>query len=197
MQVRRAENRHPTARATSTRSPGARGGRASTTSGYVVAQAPEHVIENLLLEQKASGKKFVRRKPPEKGYVPWDKATFTRLISAPPERLLPQFQVTHGMLLNVLGRAHEDGCRAMQSLIRRSHGTPKEKKAHFRRAWQLFRALVERKIVEFVPRDAEGVHLRLNVGLQQDFSMNQTLSLYVHDTLPLMDPQAPDYALVC
>ena len=37
--------------------------------GYVVAQAPEHVIENLLLEQKAGGKKFVRRKPPEKGYV--------------------------------------------------------------------------------------------------------------------------------
>ena len=104
--------------------------------------------------------------------------------------------MTHGTLLNVLGRAHEDGCRAMQSLIRRSHDTPKEKKAHFSRAWQLFRALVERKIVEFTPRDAEGVHLRLNVGLQQDFSMNQTLSLYVHDTLPLMDPQAPDYALV-
>ena len=164
--------------------------------GYVVAQAPEHVIENLLLEQKGSGNKFVRRKPPEKGYVAWDKATFTRLISAPPERLLPQFQVTHGTLLNVLGRTHEDGCRAMQSLIRRSHGAAKEKKAAFRRAWQLFRALVERKIVEFIPRDAEGVHLRLNVGLQRDFSMHQTLSLYLHDTLPLMDPQAPDYALV-
>jgi hypothetical protein len=34
------------------------------------------------------------------------------------------------------------------------------------------------------------------VELQDDFSMNQTLSLYVHDTLPLMDPLAPDYALV-
>ena len=92
--------------------------------GYVVAQAPEHVIENLLLEQKGAGKKFVRRKPPEKGYVAWDRSTFTRLISAPPERLVPQFQVTHGILLNVLGRAREDGCRAMQALIRRSHGTP-------------------------------------------------------------------------
>ena len=124
------------------------------------------------------------------------RATFTRLIAAPPERLMPQFQVTHGTLLNVLGRRHEDGCRAMQSLVRRSHGTVKEKKAQFRRAWQLFRALVERKIVEFVPRDAEGVHLQINVGLQRDFSMHQTLSLYLHDTLPLMDPQAPDYALV-
>ena len=175
---------------------GRAGRRGYDNVGYVVAQAPEHVIENLQLEQKASGKKFVRRKPPEKGYVPWDKATFTRLIAAAPEKLLAQFQVTHGTLLNVLGRPHEDGCRAMQALIRRSHGTVKEKKALFKRAWQLFRALVERKIVEFAPRDAEGVHLRLNVGLQQDFSMNQTLSLYVHDTLPLMDPQAPDYALV-
>ncbi len=175
---------------------GRAGRRGYDNVGFVVAQAPEHVIENLQLEQKGGGKKFVRRKPPEKGYVPWDKATFTRLISAAPERLLPQFQVTHGTLLNVLGRPHEDGCRAMQALIRQSHGTAKEKKALFKRTWQLFRALVERKIVQFAPRDAEGVHLRLDVGLQQDFSMNQALSLYLHDTLPLMDPQAPDYALV-
>ena len=166
--------------------------------GFVVAQAPEHVIENLALERKAGGKKnFVRRKPPEKGYVPWDKTTFTRLISAPPEKLTPQLQITHGTLLNVLGRPHEDGCRAMQTLIRRSHEPAKNKRAHFKRARGSFSArLVERRIVEFVPRDAEGVHLRLNVGLQQDFSMHQTLSLYLHDTLPLMDPAAPDYALV-
>jgi superfamily II RNA helicase len=165
-------------------------------AGYVVAQAPEHVIENLQLEQKASGKKFVRRKPPEKGFVAWDQATFTRLISAAPERLQPQLQITHGTLLQVLARPAEDGCRAMQALIRRSHEPAKAKKAHFQRTWQLFRALVERGIVEFIPRNAAGVHLRLNVGLQQDFSMHQTLSLYVHDTLPLMDPQASDYALV-
>ena len=164
--------------------------------GYVVAQAPEHVIENLALERKASGKKFVRRKPPEKGYVPWDKTTFTRLISAPAERLLSQLQITHGTLLNVLSRRHEDGCRAMQTIIRRSHEPVKAKKAHFKRAWQLFRALVERKIVGFVPRDSDGVHLRVDAGLQEDFSMHQTLSLYLHDTLALMDPQASDYALV-
>src|SRR5438874_750894 len=38
--------------------------------GSVVAQAPEHVIENLKLEQRAQkGKKVVKRKPPDKGYV--------------------------------------------------------------------------------------------------------------------------------
>lgn len=176
------------------------GGRAGRKgfddAGWVVAQAPEHVIENLLLEQKAGARKFVRRKAPEKGFVQWDKATFARLISAPPERLAAKFQVTHGMLLNVLGREREDGCRAMQALLRRVHDTPKARKAHVRRAWQLFRGLVERRIVGFGNAGEAGPRLRLNVDLQQDFSMNQTLSLYVHDTLPLIDPQAPDYALV-
>ena len=165
--------------------------------GWVVAQAPAHVIENLQLEQKqaAGGKKFVKRKPPERNFVNWDKQTFARLIAAPPEPLTSQFQVTHGMLLNVLSRP-SDGCRAMQELIARCHEMPKAKKALTRRGWQLFRSLVERGIIEFVPPTAEGAKVRVNVALQDDFSMNQTLSLYVHDTLPLMDPQAPDYALV-
>ncbi|HEX8296239.1 MAG TPA: DUF3516 domain-containing protein, partial [Chthoniobacteraceae bacterium] len=161
--------------------------------GWVIAQAPAHAIENLQLEQKA--KKFVKRKPPEKNFVNWDKQTFARLIAAPPERLTSQFQVTHGMLLNVLSRT-TDGCKAMRELIARSHELPKSKKALSRRGWQLFRALVERGIIEFIPETPEGAKLRVNVALQDDFSMNQTLSLYVHDTLPLMDPQAPDYALV-
>lgn len=38
--------------------------------------------------------------------------------------------------------------------------------------------------------------LRVNVELQDDFSMDQELSLYLLETIPLMDPQAPDYALV-
>ncbi len=165
--------------------------------GWVVAQAPAYAIENLLLEQKQAGggKKFVKRKPPERNFVNWDEKTFTRLIAAPPERLTSQFQVTHGMLLNVLSRP-TDGCAAMRDLIAGCHEMPKAKKALTRRGWQLFRALVERGIVEFIPQTAEGAKVRVNVALQDDFSMNQTLSLYVHDTLPLMDPQAPDYALV-
>src|SRR5262249_58163072 len=86
--------------------------------GYVVAQAPEHVIENLRLGEKAQeGKKVVKRKPPEHNFANWDLATFKRLIAAPPERLTSRFQVSHGMLLNVLSRP-TDGCRAMRELIR-------------------------------------------------------------------------------
>ena len=54
--------------------------------GWVVAQAPEHVIENAKLAQKA-GKKFVKRQPPDRNFVAWDEQTFQRLILAQPERL--------------------------------------------------------------------------------------------------------------
>jgi len=165
--------------------------------GWVVAQAPEHVVENIKLEEKAArdGKKSTKRKPPEKNFVNWDKQTFVRLMHAQPERLTSRFQVSHGMLLNVLSRKG-DGCRAMQRLIRDCHDTPKAKKDHTKRAWQLFRSLLDRRIIEFIPRTVEGAYLRVNVDLQDDFSMDQTLSLYLLDTIPLIDPQAPDYPLV-
>jgi hypothetical protein len=164
--------------------------------GWVVVQAPEHVVENLQLEKRAAekGRKFVRRKPPDRNFVAWDRNTFQRLIGAPPERLTSRFQVTHGMLLNVLSRP-EDGCRVMRDLIRHCHDSPKAKRGHRRRAWQLFRSLLNRGIVEFTPPTPEGARLRVNVELQDDFSMDQTLSLYLLETLPLLDPQAPDYTL--
>jgi superfamily II RNA helicase len=177
------------------------GGRAGRKGfddrGWVVAQAPEHVIENLKLAEKAArdGKKSVKRQPPEKNFVNWDKNTFLRLIAAPPERLTSRFQVTHGMLLNVLSR-DGDGCRAMQQLISRCHETPRQKQAHIKRAWQLFRSLLDRKIVEFIPPDETGRKLRVNVELQEDFSMDQALSLYLLETIPLVNPEQPDYALV-
>ena len=179
--------------------------------GWVVAQAPEHVVENLKLEGKArDGKKVVKRKPPERNFVNWDKNTFARLIASPPERLMSRFRVSHAMLLNVLSRPG-DGCRAMQRLIADCHEAPKAKKSHVKRGWQLFRSLVERRIIEFashepgradlpvsldaqqrVPTESK---LRVNVELPEDFSMDQTLSLYLLETLPTLDPQAPDYAL--
>ena len=77
--------------------------------GWVVAQAPEHVIENLKLAEKTArdGKKTVKRQPPEKNFVNWDKNTYIRLIAAQPEKLASRFQVTHAMLLNVLSRHGE------------------------------------------------------------------------------------------
>ncbi|MBL9170397.1 MAG: DUF3516 domain-containing protein [Verrucomicrobiales bacterium] len=179
---------------------GRAGRRGFDSQGWVVAQAPEHVIENLRLTQKAErdGKKnFVKRKPPEHNFISWDPKTFERLKSASPEPLVSRFQITHGMLLNVLSRENEDGCRAMQRLVRESHESPKAKEAHRTRGWQLFRSLVDRKIIELSPKGTGGAkRLRLNVELQDDFSLNESLSLYLIDTLKLIDPNAADYHLV-
>jgi superfamily II RNA helicase len=167
--------------------------------GYVVAQAPEHVIENAKMESKAGGdakklRKMVKKKPPE-GFVGWSEDTFKKLQTAAPEPLVSRFEVSHGMILQVLSR-HGDGCRAMRQLIADSHETPAAKKQHRSRAWQLFRALVDRKIIEILPKaeQRDGIKLRLNVELQDDFSLNYTLSLYLIDALPLLDPAGLTYA---
>ncbi|MCM2321678.1 MAG: DUF3516 domain-containing protein [Oligoflexia bacterium] len=172
---------------------GRAGRRGFDTRGAVVVQAPEHVIENLRMEQKAGGdakklRKFVKRKPPEKGFLPWNLETFQRLSQGQPEALVSRFRVSHGMLLQVLGRENEDGCRAMRELIRASHEGPGSQKSLRRTAFQLFRSLVEKKIITLGP-------LRVNVDLQEDFSLNHALSLYLVDTLERLDPESPDYAL--
>jgi superfamily II RNA helicase len=165
--------------------------------GYVVAQAPEFVIENKQLEAKAAqnGRKFQKKKPPEKGFVHWDKAAFERLIESQPEKLVSRFQVSHGMLLHVLSRP-TDGCQAMRQLIRDCHDTPKQKKAHQKRAFQLFRALIERGIVEWVQNPEPGkAKVRVNADLQSDFAMHQVLSLYLMDTIAQLDKNHPEYHL--
>ena len=179
---------------------GRAGRRGFDTQGWVIAQAPEHMIENKRITQKAErdGKKNVpKRKPPEHNFVGWDDKTFARLQQATPEPLVSRFQVTHGMLLSMLSRTEEDGCRAMQRLIRESHEPARAKAGHRDRAWLLFRALVDRKIIEPGPRTEGGrKQLRLNIQLQDDFSLNEALGLYLMDTLKLIDPNAPDYHLV-
>jgi superfamily II RNA helicase len=165
--------------------------------GYVVAQAPEHIIENAKLSAKSaqSGRKVVKKKPPERGYIPWDESTFLRLIESQPEPLTSSFTVSHGMLLNVLSRP-TDGCRAMRTLIKDCHESAKQKKILQTRAFQLFRSLADKKIIEFVQPENPGMaKVRVNVDLQDDFSMNQPLSLYLLDTIPLLDAESPDYAL--
>lgn len=159
--------------------------------GWVIAQAPEHVVENIQLERKQieTGKKFVKRKPPDKNYSHWGKETFEKLREQPPERLSSRFHVTHGMLLHVLSRG-SNGPGAMRDLIRRSHETPSAKRAHTKRAWQLFRALLQAGIVRLEER-----RVSVNVSLQDDFSMNQTLSLYLHQTLEQLDRNAADYSM--
>ena len=174
---------------------GRAGRRGFDAHGSIVAQAPEHVIENRRLEAKARSdpnkrKKFVTKKPPEKGYVHWDKTTFDRLVGGTPEPLVSRFTVSHGMLLNVLAR-EDGGCKAMARLIKSSHERHPQKRALGRTAIQMFKSLTDAGVVEV----GEDRRVRVNTDLQEDFSLNHALSLYLVETLDQLDRESPTYAL--
>jgi superfamily II RNA helicase len=166
--------------------------------GTVVVQAPEHAIENLSLSAKAGGdpkklRKIKKKQPPQRGYAHWDQLTFDKLRDSAPEKLKSSFQVSHGMILNVLSRPN-DGCNAVRQLIRDCHETDNTKAKLRRQGFKLFRSLVERDIVEFVT-DGSGKKIRVNVELQDDFSIFQELAIWLLDTLPKLDPETEEYAL--
>lgn len=186
---------------------GRAGRRGFDNIGYVVCQAPEHVIENLKLEAKAAAgkkKKIVKKTPPEKGYVHWDEKTFLKLQTSPPEPLGSSFKVTLSLILHVLSRTHEDGCQALRSLINRSHESDSKKKRHRITARKLFFNLVRGNILEIVraggfqpagPNNTTPQKIQLHVDLQHDFSLNQALGLYLLETIPKLDPEDPKHAL--
>src|SRR5262245_4197260 len=176
--------------------------------GSVVAQAPEHVVENIKLEEKKQqGKKVVKKQPPQKGYVHWDRATFERLLSKPPEPLESRFNVTHGLLLTALqSRAglpiELDGKRAggfgrLVDLIFRSHESDYRKRKLLVAAAQAFRTLRSAGLVS-VERRARGgraAEVAVDPTLQHDFSLNHTLGLYLLETLGKLDRALETYAL--
>ena len=179
---------------------GRAGRRGFDTVGYVVAQAPEHVVANLKAEEKAQEKgkkKVVKKKPPEKGFVNWDESTFQRLIDSPPEKLTSSFQVNHGLLVNVIQRDDIDACQEIRELITRSHEAPVQKKRHRKRAFSLFRGLVEGGIVRILPMtDRSGPQkLKLDHELPEDFSLHHALSVYLLDTIPRLDVEDEQYGL--
>ena len=180
---------------------GRAGRRGFDDVGYVLCQAPEYVIENLKSDAKAAAKgkksKGQKKKPPEKGFVNWDEKTFAKLQVAPPEKLISSFQVRHGTLLNVLSREHEDGCAELRRIIKVSHETPLRKKALRKEAFALFRGLVEGEVLTIIPKEQRTgpAKLRLNVELQDDFTMNQALGLYLLETVPKLDRDTPDYVV--
>jgi len=174
--------------------------------GSVVCQAPEHVIENLRVAARATGatgrkRKSVKKKAPTRGFVPWNRDTFEKLIQRPPETLESRFDVSHGMLVNVLQRRKTSagearGYRALLGLIDRSHESDAVKSRLRRRNAALFRSLRRAGIVQ-IERDSDSGRLeaRVHADLQLDFSLHNTLSLYLVDALAALDPEASAYPL--
>ena len=173
--------------------------------GWVVAQAPEHVIENRRLAAKAAGsgkKRFTRRQPPQRGYVPWNKKTFERLSGGKSEPLQSVFTIDQNVLLGMLQRTHDvppkgGGYRAMIELIETSHEHAGSKRHLRRAAARLFRALRQAKIVEVAPLQGSrrGSEAFVSEGLQQEFSLHHTLSLYLIMALNYLDQRTDAYPL--
>jgi hypothetical protein len=168
--------------------------------GWVVAQAPEHVVENKRLSEKAAaGKKVVKRQPPQKGYVHWDRATFERLRAKEPEPLESRFEVGFGLLLALLQSETTQvggGYGRLVEMIGRAHATPVGRSRFRRDAARRFRALRAAGLVEL--RAVEGFrgrHVRPAPGLQRDFSLHHTLALYLLDTLPKIPRERETWAL--
>lgn len=179
---------------------GRAGRRGFDSLGHVLAQAPEHVIANLRAEAKAAGKggknRSVKQKPPE-SFVMWDETTFRSLVEAEPERLVSRFSMNHGLLLNILARRDEDGCLALRRLVRDCHEPEAAKRKLRRRAFSLFRGLVEGRILTILPKAERSgpAKVALHIELQEEFSLNQALGLYLIEAVAKLEFDAPDYAL--
>ncbi|MFE7115245.1 DUF3516 domain-containing protein [Streptomyces sp. NPDC057654] len=177
-----------------------RAGRAGfDTAGFVVAQAPEHVVENEKALAKAGDdpkkrRKVVRKKAPE-GFVNWGENTFEKLIASEPEPLTSRFRVTHAMLLAVIARPG-NAFEAMRHLLEDNHEPRKNQLRDIRRAIAIYRSLLDGGVVERLDEpDAEGRIVRLTVDLQQNFALNQPLSTFALAAFELLDPESPSYAL--
>ncbi|MPY77614.1 MAG: DUF3516 domain-containing protein [Actinophytocola sp.] len=177
-----------------------RAGRAGyDTDGYVVVQAPEHVVENAKALAKAGDdpkkkRKIVRKKAPE-GFVNWTESTYQRLIESLPEPLVSSFEVSHSMLLNVIGRPG-NAFAAMRRLLEDNHEPRDRQRKLILRAIAIYRALRTAGVVEELAEpDEHGRTARLTVDLQFDFALNQPLSPFALAAIELLDVESPSYAL--
>jgi hypothetical protein len=186
-----------------------RAGRAGfDTHGYVVVQAPEHVIENEKARQKAEAKnaamspekrakrksKAQLKKPPE-GTVVWTEQTFDKLVAGEPERLGSRMKVDNAMLVNVLAR-EEDAFPVLRRLLTDNHEDARHRTRLARRALRLARSLVRSGVVTRLPeRDELGRQYVLTVDLPEEFALNQPLAHFALAAMDVLDPEEPTYTL--
>jgi superfamily II RNA helicase len=180
-----------------------RAGRAGyDTAGYVVVQAPEHVIENEQAKAKsaarvAAGKKKSKaqlKKAPE-GTVVWTEQTFDKLVAGVPERLTSRMKVDNAMLINVVAR-EEDAVAVMRRLLTDNHEDRRGQLRLARRALRLARSLVRTGIVTRLDEpDEHGRRFVLTVDLPVDFALNQPLAHFALAAFDVLDPESETYGV--
>ncbi len=170
--------------------------------GSVVCQAPEHEIERAR-EQARNGKKKRRSgaKAAPANTPSWSEETFRNLIDRPPETLTSRFRVTSGMILDLIQRDAElndpeaPNFTSLRRLIGDSHEDDGSKQRLLQRAAQLVRSLYRAGIIETAADVDTGYRwVVVRAGLQADFSLFHTLSLFLVAALADLDQDHEDYA---
>ncbi|GAA3650164.1 DEAD/DEAH box helicase [Nocardioides ginsengisoli] len=186
-----------------------RAGRAGfDTAGYVVVQAPEHVIENEKAKAKAAAKnaamseqqrakrasKAQLKKPPA-GTVVWTEKTFDKLVDGRPEPLKSQMKVDNAMLVNVVSR-EEDAFPVMRRLLMDNHEDRRSQLRLAKRAVRLARSLVTSEVLTRLDEvDGFGRRYVLTEALPEDFALNQPLSHFALAVLDVLDPDSESFML--
>ena len=189
---------------------GRAGRRGFDDRGRVVCQAPAaRVARRRAAERRrrAGPPRRGPRRPPRSGpartAVAWNRSTFRRLREHRPETLVSRFRVTYGAVVSLLQRSEETGrpdwsYRSVIHLIERAHERPAQKRRHRREAARIFRSLREAGVIELVPPRVAaprcGPQIRVARDLQRDLSMHHSLSLYLVETVALLDRDHPAYA---
>lgn len=186
-----------------------RAGRAGfDTAGYVVVQAPEHVIENEKAKAKAAAKNAamgeakaakrgskaqLKKAPP--GTVVWTEQTFDKLVEGKPETLKSQMRVDNAMLVNVVSR-EEDAFPVMRRLMTDNHEDRKSQLKLAKRAVRLAKSLVASEVLTRLDDvDEHGRRYVLTEALPEEFALNQPLAHFALAVFEVLDPATPTYTL--
>ena len=145
------------------------------TEGVVIAEAPEHEIENHKAEVKAAGdpkklKKIKKKRPPE-NFVNWNEDTFNKLIDSVPEQLTPRMRITHSMVLAEVEQGGNARARVDQ-LIEDSLQPAEEKVKLHVRAAEVLQTLIDADVVVHeVDEGGEDVY-SVTMDLPEDFALD-------------------------
>ncbi|HEY1539477.1 MAG TPA: DUF3516 domain-containing protein [Solirubrobacteraceae bacterium] len=169
------------------------------TSGHVVVQAPDHVIERTRALAKAGDdpkkRRKVQTKKPADGVVSWTEETFARLRDAVPEPLVSRMRVDHAMILNVVNQP-ADPVQIMRGLMEDNHEDERGRRRLSERAQALGDELVGAGVLVWLAEpDRDGRTLQLALELQDDFALNQPLASFALDAFSLLDPDSDTYSL--